>query len=757
VTLLYIASAEVGLQLAVLHGNVTAVWPPSGIALAALLLFGTRLWPAIAAAAFLVSFWNGLPWLTSLVVAGGNTLAALVGARLACHFTGTCNPLNSVKGLLVLVVGGAVSATMLSATIGVTALVATGVAPLNGTGELWLTWWLGDAAGVILFAPLFLAWGTKLILHWNWQRIGESLALAITLLFTAQLVFSGWFHLGAENHPLAFLMIPVMIWAASRFGRRGTTLVVTVISLHAIWGTVNGFGPFMHHDLNESFLILQAFMSISSITVLMLAVVFHERKMALQRLKQHQSEIEQRITDRTRDLSAANIHLLREMRRHQQSQGVVNGLGQILEESLNEIYIFDASTLEFLNVNYGARDNLGYTMGELAGMTPVDIEPEMSRESFNRKLGPLRDGSLDRLCFETVHRRKDGSLYPVDVHLQSASLGGRQVFVAIIMDFSERRESDVKLRQAATVFDNSNEGIMVTDVDWNIMAVNRAFTVMTGHAEAGLIGKPADILKSDRHDQAFFNSIFTTLQDQGWWQGEVWHRRESGEAYPHWSSISEVRNEAGVVTNYVNVFSDIAALEDVHERVKHLAYHDPLTDLPNRTLFNDRLTHALHQTRRTGKRIALLFVDLDGFKAVNDTLGHLVGDELLQQVADRLVTTVRESDTVTRYGGDEFTIILEGIEELVDVVSISERILHELQKPFTIGTQKRLISASIGISVFPEDGRDEAALIKQADTAMYLAKGEGGNRFSFYLDGLAPVAARSVAWETDAEEQQERD
>ncbi len=756
VTLLYIASAQLGLQLAVVHGNVTAVWPPSGIALAALLLFGTRMWPAILAGAFIANFWNAMPWMTSIMVAGSNTLAGIVGAVLVSQFCGCRNPLDNRQGLLALVVGGGLTATIVSATLGVTALVATGSATPEGSGELWLTWWLGDAAGVIVFAPLFLAWATKPVVHWNWLRIAEGLALAITLMFTAQLVFSGWFHLGAENYPLAFLMIPAMIWAALRFGRRGTTLVVTIISLYAIRGTVNGFGPFLHHDLNESLLMLQAFMSIISLTVLALAVVLHERKMALQRLEQYQSEIEQRVADKTRDLSTANIHLLREMRRRSQNQDMVNNLGRILEDSLNEIYIFDADTLQFLDVNRGARNNLGYTMNELTGMTPIDIKPELSRESFDRQLAALQDGSLDRLCFETVHRRKDGSLYPVEVHLQPAKLGERQSFVAIIMDISERHDSDAKLRQAATVFDNSNEGVLVTDADWNITAVNRAFTGMTGHVEADVLGKKFDILKSDRHDQAFFEKIFVTLRDQDCWQGEVWHRRENGEAYPHWTSISVVRNEAGIVTNYVNVFTDITALENVHERVKHLAYHDPLTDLPNRALFNDRLTHALHQTRRTGKRVALLFVDLDGFKGINDTLGHMVGDELLQQVADRLVTTVRESDTVTRYGGDEFTIILEGIEELVDVVSIAERILHELQKPYSVGTQRMFISASVGISVYPEDGRDESKLVKQADMAMYLAKGEGGNRFSFCLDGVVPVANRGVATETDKEERQER-
>jgi diguanylate cyclase (GGDEF)-like protein/PAS domain S-box-containing protein len=748
VTVVYIASAGLGLQLAVVHGNVTAVWPPSGIALAALLLLGTRFWSAIAVAAFLVNLWSGLPWLTSFMLAGGNTLAALTGARLVSHFCRSCNPLDSCMGLLTLVAGGALIATTLSASVGVTALLASGLAPLNATGELWLTWWLGDATGVIVFAPLFLAWDYKPEMTWKPHRFAEGLVYVMALIFTVQVIFSGWFSTEADNDPLAFLMLPVLCWAALRFGRRGTTLVVTLLVVHAIWGTVQGYGPFVHEDLNESLLLLQAFMSVTSLTALMLAVVFHERKIAQQRLEQHQSEIEQRIADRTRELSAANIHLLREVRTRKHNQGMVSSLGQILEESCNEIYIFDASTLEFLNVNQGARHNLGYTPDELEGMTPLDIKPEMSRESFDRRLAPLRDGSLERLGFETVHRRKDGSEYPVEVHLQLTSLGARQVFVAIILDISERHEAGIKLRQATTVFDNSNEGVLVTDANWTITAVNRAFTGMTGHTETDLLGKQADVLKSDRHDKAFLENILATLQDSGRWQGELWHRRENGEAYPHWTSISEVRDDAGRVTNYVHVFTDITAIEGIQERVRHLAYHDPLTALPNRSLFNDRLTHALHNTRRTGKRVAVLFLDLDDFKGINDALGHLPGDELLQQVGRRLVTTVREVDTVSRYGGDEFTIVLEGIEELGHVVSVCERVLHEMAKPFSLGGHRQCISASIGISVFPEDGRNEQSLVECADAAMYQAKRAGGNRFSFYQGGEQAVRSEGPTRKT---------
>ncbi|MDH3871071.1 MAG: diguanylate cyclase [Gammaproteobacteria bacterium] len=756
VALLYVASAKLGLLLAVVHGNVTAVWPPTGIALAALLLLGTRMWPAIAAAALLVNLMSGLLPLAALLIAAGNTLAGLVGARLVCQFAGVCNPLDSCKGLLVLVAGGALAATSLSATVGVTALVASGLAPVDGSIELWLTWWLGDASGVLVFAPLLLAWGSKSALTWNRLRFAEGLAFAMMLFIAAQIVFSGWFPTGAGNHPLAFLMLPLLIWAALRFGRRGTSLVIVIVTLHAVWGTVQGYGPFVHHDLNESLLMLQAYMSISSLTALMLASEFHERKLVQQRLVQHQSEIERRIADRTQDLVDANRQLLREMHRRAQDQDMVNSLGQILEESRNEIYIFDADTLEFINVNQGARINLGYTLSELAGITPVDIKPEMTREMFDRQLAPLRDGSLDRLYYETVHCRKDGSVYPVEVHLQLASLGPRRVFVAMVLDISERRESDVKLRQAATVFDNSNEGVMVTDANRNITAVNRAFTEITGHDGADLLGKKTDVLRSDRHDQAFFEDIHAALHERGRWQGEIWHRRENGEAHPHWTSISEVFNEAGSVTNYVYLFTDIAAIEDIQKRVKYLAYHDPLTHLPNRTLFDDRLAHALHNTRRSGKRVAVLFLDLDGFKDINDGLGHLAGDELLQQVAGRLVTSVRDTDTVTRYGGDEFTIILEGVEALENVVSISERILYEINKPFIIGGHERRISTSIGVSVYPEDGRDKHALIERADVAMYLAKRAGGNRFSFCLDTPSPIAGRGRAGDTDTSPCKER-
>ncbi len=744
VAILYTFSALLGLELAVVHGHVTAVWPPSGIAIAALLLLGTRVWPAITAAALLVNFWSGLPLLTAMLIATGNTLAGVVGARLVCHFSGARTPLDNCQGLVALVVAGGIIATLLSATVGVAALAMTGMVSIDSTPALWTTWWLGDAAGVTVFAPLLLAWGAKPFVHWNRLRVVEGLTLAISLMFTAQLVFSGWFHLGAENYPLAFLVIPILIWAAVRFGRRGAALAITIVSLHAIWGTVHGFGPFLHHDLNESLLMLQAYMSVCSITVLMLAIVLRERRIAQQRLEQNQAEMEQRIVERTRDLSAANIHLLTEMRRHKQSQGMVSSLGQILEESLNEIYIFDAHTLQFLNINQGARNNLGYSLVELRKMTPVDIKPEMTQEMFDRNLAPLRDGSLEHLCFETMHCRKDGSQYPVEVHLQLSSLGARQAFVAIIIDISERREAGNMLRQAKTVFDNSNEGVMVTDADWNITGVNRALTEIIGHAEADLLGKPASILKSDRHDAAFFENINTILLDKGCWQGEIWQRRESGEAYPQWASISVVRNEAGLITNYVHVFTDIAAIEGIQEHVKYLAYHDPLTGLPNRALFNDRLTHALHHTRRSGKRVAMLFLDLDGFKDINDSLGHLLGDELLQQVAGRLVTTVREMDTVSRYGGDEFTIILEEIEELGNVVSISERILYELRKPFEIGGTEKLISTSIGISVFPEDGRNEYSLIERADMAMYQAKREGGNRFSFWHRSEMSVRAEDM-------------
>jgi diguanylate cyclase (GGDEF)-like protein/PAS domain S-box-containing protein len=286
-------------------------------------------------------------------------------------------------------------------------------------------------------------------------------------------------------------------------------------------------------------------------------------------------------------------------------------------------------------------------------------------------------------------------------------------------------------RLAAKVFESTLEGILVTNARRMIESVNPAFTRITGYAAAEVIGKTPSLLSSGRHDAAFFRRMHDDLQTHGHWQGEIWNRRRNGEVYPEWLTINTVRNEQGEIVNYVGVFSDITRRKAEQEQMQFLAYHDGLTGLPNRGLFLDRLHHAAAHAHRARTLVAVLFIDLDNFKPVNDTLGHHVGDRLLQTVAERLTAAVREADTVARLGGDEFTVILESLSDANDVPLIVQKIVEAVAQPMQIDGQTVIATASIGVSLYPVDSADADDLLRQADTAMYRAKNSGGNGFCF--------------------------
>lgn len=278
-------------------------------------------------------------------------------------------------------------------------------------------------------------------------------------------------------------------------------------------------------------------------------------------------------------------------------------------------------------------------------------------------------------------------------------------------------------RLASKVFESTLEGIMVTNTRSVIESVNPAFTQITGYKAHEVIGKSPAILSSGRHDGSFYRAMWSDLAVHGHWQGEVWNRRKNGEIYPEWLTINTVRNESGQIVNYVGVFSDITKRKAAEEQMQFLAYHDGLTGLPNRGLFLDRLHHAVAHAHRNQSGVAVMFLDLDNFKPVNDTHGHHVGDRLLQIIAQRLVASVREADTVARLGGDEFTVILESITDADDVAPITRKIIDA-------------ITTSIGISLYPAHGGQADELIRRADSAMYAAKNGGRNNFRFYAAGM---------------------
>jgi diguanylate cyclase (GGDEF)-like protein/PAS domain S-box-containing protein len=302
-----------------------------------------------------------------------------------------------------------------------------------------------------------------------------------------------------------------------------------------------------------------------------------------------------------------------------------------------------------------------------------------------------------------------------------------------------------QLRLSARVFAESGEAIAVTDTKGNFVSVNRAFTDVTGYTFDEVQGKNPRILQSGRHDQTFYAAMWKHMAETGSWQGEVWNRRKSGEIYPEWLNISAVRNPAGEVTHYVAIFSDITERKAAQARIEYLAHHDPLTGLPNRSLLRERLEQEIGRAKRAERKVGVLFLDLDRFKTVNDSLGHAVGDRLLREVASRLRACLRDSDVVCRQGGDEFIVLLPELRSSNDAAHTARQIIEALRRPVDLGTQTVHTSTSVGIALFPEDGNTTSALLKAADMAMYHAKESERGTFCFFTDELNARAVERLA------------
>jgi len=319
----------------------------------------------------------------------------------------------------------------------------------------------------------------------------------------------------------------------------------------------------------------------------------------------------------------------------------------------------------------------------------------------------------------------------------------RSIGVAIQRELANKR-----LGQASIAFDTAAEGIMICDAENRITGINKGFTEITGYSEGEVLGLSPAILNAGIHSPEFFASMWASLEQTGRWRGEIRNRRKNGEIYPEWLTITVVKNEENQISHYVAVFADISEIKHSQQRLYELVNHDPLTGLPNRRLLNELLEHATKRAERENTKIALLFVDLDRFKNINDTLGHQVGDKLLKQAALRLSAAVRDSDTIARLGGDEFVVMMEFMGDIQDPATVAKKIIASIQDEFVIDNYELFIGASIGISIYPEDGRTADDLIKAADIAMYQVKNEGKNDYRFYASQLSDHARERLTLDT---------
>ncbi len=388
--------------------------------------------------------------------------------------------------------------------------------------------------------------------------------------------------------------------------------------------------------------------------------------------------------------------------------------------------------------NRAAEELFGYSAEEIHGKNINLLMPEEDRHTHVHHMAGYDAGKQSSTVIgkgrELIACNSDGSKFPVEVTITEMRDGDEVKLIGVIRDITERKQAEEQLLLSRQVFEAASEAIVITDAQSVIIDINPAYEEITGYSRDEMIGERPNRISSNRHDESFYRAMWQRISETGNWAGEIWDRRKNGEAFPKWLTINAIRNARGEVRNYVGIFSDITEQKAAAEQLERLAYYDPLTKLPNRALYRERLEREFLHCKRSGERSALLFIDLDRFKQVNDTLGHDVGDDLLIAVAERINGCIRNSDTACRLGGDEFTVILSGITNSEGVALVAQNIIEQLQQTFALKGHEVQIGGSIGIALIPADADSYIEINKKADIAMYQAKKSGRGNYQFIDD-----------------------
>ena len=835
--------AKLGLSLSTPPDYIAAFWPPNTVVLAALLLTDRRRWwiyfLAMTPAYLYAAFQFGYSVHRTIIFYTANCTEIIVAAfAMKYTFGNRVIKFDHFHEMVIFLMWGVLVAPIISAFI---ASIATFSESDVSYWLAWRVWFLGDALGHLTLTPVLLLW---------FSCVSGELALAkeITfnrlielLVFTFCLFTVSLFSLGAEigsshNFPaLLYSPLPVLLWAAIRFGPRVVCSAVFVLTLLAIWNAINGRGPFTDFSPADNVLSLQLFLIAISVPTMLLSSLMSERKLAEKAL-QDKTLLLKNVLDSSPDLIIVKNTKLQTILAnktyasalgktpeelvghtdiengwdpelvHGNSAKGIRGFEQDDKAALagksihnpydpanveGEIRIFDTHKLPFLDLD-------GQIIGVLvvARDTTERIQAEEAlRESEERWQFALEGSSdgvwdwnvvtnevffsarfkemlgyegseignnLDELSkrihpddkervyvdmnryfdhetslYENEYRMlcKDGSykwrlargkvVSWTDDHKPLRMIGTH-------MDITDRKFAEEKLRLSSLVFNETNEGIFITDATSSVIEMNPAFCDITGYSREDIIGQNPRIFSSGKQSPEFYTDMWQTINKHGHWQGELWNRKKDGTLYAELLTISAIIDENSNILQYVGLFSDITHSKQQQETLVQMAHYDELTQLPNRILFSDRFTQALAHCKRNETLLAVCFLDLDNFKPVNDRYGHGAGDQLLIEVAERIKAVIREEDTVSRQGGDEFALLLGDIKSVTHSKQLLVRILHSLAQPYFIDDQSVSISASIGVSFYPKDDADLDTLMRYADQAMYQSKVTGRNRFSLF-------------------------
>jgi diguanylate cyclase (GGDEF)-like protein/PAS domain S-box-containing protein len=423
----------------------------------------------------------------------------------------------------------------------------------------------------------------------------------------------------------------------------------------------------------------------------------------------------------------------------------------ILFDRASEGILLITSQGKFVACNNSFAHMHGYTVQEMLALNIKDLDTPDSAQHVPERMKRIFAG--ESFTFEVENYRKDGSVFPMEVSASLIDFGGEQLIQTFSRDISERKLSEERLRVLAVAFE-THEAILITDANANIIKVNHAFQDVTGYSSEEVLGKNPRILSAGRQDKDFYVAMWKQLLGPGTWTGEIWDKRKSGQVYPKWLTITAVKDKSGKTTEYVAIFKDITEHKRAEEEIYNLAFYDVLTKLPNRRLLLDRMRVALTASARTNHNGAVLFLDMDRFKTLNDTLGHEYGDLLLIEVAKRIQSCVRDVDTVARMGGDEFVILLENVDEVEDaalqkVAVIAEKIRSSLAKPYMLNKKEQYSSPSIGVTLYRGNEESEESLLKKSDMAMYQAKDSGRNAVRFFDPAMQMAVLTRAEIEAD--------
>ncbi|MCQ8102484.1 EAL domain-containing protein [Methylomonas sp. SURF-2] len=693
-TLAYAVCAQALTMLSNADQDNTLFWMPNGIALALLLLKQSRVWFGIIAGSLISGLIQHLPWSATAVMACANTLEVYASVRLLNLYGNFDSHLQRTGDFIVLLAVAVISAWV-SALLG--SFVAWHLRLLDSAAlaDNVFHWWRANILGMVIGTPCLLVWR-------RWPRGWFSLAgrgleahsyILLSLIVPATLFmdFLSEFFGGVSPE---YWMFPLLLWGAFRFGHHGVLLLLLTVCIVGYIGMKSGAGYFAKYRYSDG-QNLWLYLLILAIVGNLMALMLNARR-----------QTEEALRLKTQELDA------------------------YFNNALDLFSIADTRGY-FRKLNGRWEELLGYGLGELTDKPFLELVHPDDIESTKAAMTRLA-GAATVNNFVNRYRHSDGSWRWIEWN----SCAQGDLIYSAARDITEQKAAEDELRLAALVYQNSSESMMITDENNCIISVNRAFTACTGYTPEEVLGKNPRILNSGRQPAAFYKTMWHALNTSGRWQGEIHNKRKNAEIYAEWVVINTVFNADGKVHRRVALFSDISEKKKSDELIWFHANYDPLTQLPNRRLFIDRLQQDLIKARRDQQSLGLLFIDLDHFKEVNDGLGHSTGDELLKQVAGRLTACVRKSDTVARLGGDEFTIIISELNDNAYLEKISQNILLALSQPFTLGTSQAYVSASIGITLSPADAEHYEDLIRFADQAMYAAKNKGRNMYCFFTPAM---------------------